>query len=219
MPTTSRSAGGHHHGPADRGRGQVPPWTSRPATPCTLHRPGRLKGAPGGDETLGTPRPPRPADLPRLQRHDTCRSALSLRRCCPYLTREFGNPSSSPHLRRGRRRRPRPPATRSPARRSAPPTRWSSPAAGRRPTRLPSAAPSWPSTGGTGRARHHAGHRASRGAGRVRRTGRFHGVAVTYLPVDRHGRVDPAEVAAAITPTPSWCRSCTRTTKPARSSR
>ena len=27
----------------------------------------------------------------------------------------------------------------------------------------------------------------------------FHGVAVTYLGVDRHGRVDPAEVAAAIT--------------------
>ena len=81
-------------------------------------------------------------------------------------------------------------------------TRSCSPPAARRPTRSPSTARSGRRWRGGRRAaaRGHPDHRASGGPGCLRLAGARLGVAVTYVPVDREGLVDPAAVEAALRP-------------------
>ena len=119
----------------------------------------------------------------------------------PYLRVHFGNPSSAhPYAR------PIPPGIWPAARRQVAGADRRRPGrdrvhrlAARRPTTSPSAAPSWPAPTDAAhvitQATEHPAVLAT-----CRALQRLHGVAVTFLPVDGHGLVDPAELEAAITP-------------------
>ena len=137
----------------------------------------------------------------------------------PYLTREFGNPSSShaygAAAHGGPRARPRPgrPAHRSRPRHAIVFTGSGSEA---NTLALRGAVLAAPPAAG---ACDHPGHRAPRGPRRLRRAERCTGLsdlpgrrrARPGRPLRRRRRASP--------PTPSWCRSCTPTTRPAPSSR
>ena len=185
--------------PAEGGAGGDWPAAARrgPATPDVED----LDGAPR--PVRARPRAAAPPDLPGLQRHDAGGPVGAARRCCPRwsatsATRPRRTPSVTRRAGRSGWRGPGWPPSSAPHR-----TRSSSPPAARSPTRWPSRARSARRSRGSRNCRHTSSPRPRS----TRRCWppaptleRDYGVAVTYLPVDRDGLVDPAAVEAALRP-------------------